>query len=184
MKLYSKLILTTACLLLSQLSIGQRYITQNGNIQFFSETPVENIEAVNNQVSSVIDLANGNMAFSLLMKAFTFEKALMQEHFNEKYVESEKFPKSTFKGQILNFDKESLGEGLQQVKVSGELTIHGETQEIEAPGTMELKGEKLLVNSTFTIPLADYKVKIPAAVDDKIAETIEIQVKCEYEGMD
>ena len=184
MKPTSKILILLLFLLVAQFTFAQRYITQNGKIEFFSETPVENIEAVNNQVSSVIDLANGNMAFSLLMKAFTFEKALMQEHFNEKYVESEKYPKSTFKGQVIDFDKSTLQSGKQDVKVKGQLTIHGITQQVEAPGSMELKGGKLMVNSTFNILLADYKVKIPSPVSDKIAETIEIQVNCEYESMD
>jgi len=163
---------------------AQRYITQNGNIKFFSETPVENIEAFNNQVSSVIDLANGKIVFSLLMKAFNFEKALMQEHFNEKYVESEKFPKSTFKGQLIDFDKGKISEGKQDVKVKGELSIHGVTQKIEAPGTVEMVDGMLMVKSTFTILLADYDIPVPSPVSDKISETIEIKVNCEYERMD
>lgn len=162
---------------------AQKYMTQNGNIQFFSETPVENIDAINNQVSSVIDMESGNLAFSLLMKAFTFEKALMQEHFNEKYVESEKFPKSTFKGSIKDFDKSKFTEGKHEVTVVGKLTIHGVTQEIEAPGTIEVKGDKLIVNSTFTVEVADYDIKIPSTVRDNIAKTIEIKVDAEYEAI-
>ncbi|MAY84119.1 MAG: polyisoprenoid-binding protein [Flavobacteriales bacterium] len=162
---------------------AQKYMTQNGTIQFFSETPVENIEAVNNQVSSVIDMETGNLVFKLLMKAFTFEKALMQEHFNEKYVESEKFPRSTFKGQIKDFDKSKYTEGKHEVIVVGELTIHGVTQKVEAPGTIEIKGDQLIVNSTFTVEVADYEIKIPSTVSDNIAKTIEIQVEAEYDAM-
>lgn len=162
---------------------AQKYMTQNGTIQFFSETPVENIEAINKQVSSVIDMESGNLAFSLLMKAFTFEKALMQEHFNEKYVESEKFPKSTFKGSIKDFDKSKFTEGKHDVTVSGKLTIHGVTQEIEAPGTIEVKGDQLIVNAIFTVEVADYEIKVPSTVRENIAKTIEIKVNAEYDAI-
>jgi hypothetical protein len=161
--------------------IAQKYMTQNGTIQFFSETPVENIEAINKQVSSVIDMENGNLAFSLLMKAFTFEKALMQEHFNEKYVESEKFPKSTFKGKIKDFDKAKFTEGKHEVVVVGQLTIHGVTNEVEAPGTLEVKGDQLMVKSAFNVEVADYDIKIPSTVRENIAKTIEIEVEAEYD---
>jgi hypothetical protein len=163
---------------------SQKYMTQNGTISFFSETPVENIEAVNNQVSSVIDMASGNMAFSLLMKAFTFEKALMQEHFNEKYVETEKYPKSTFKGQIESFPTLSFNNGPVEVKVKGTLTLHGESKEITTDGTIELKGDKLVVVSSFEVKVADFKIKIPSTVEDNIAKTIEVKVNAEYEKVE
>jgi hypothetical protein len=184
MKVGINIFLALLCLIIGLESFGQRYLTQNGYIRFFSETPIYEIEAINNQVSSVIDLSNGNMVFSLLMKAFTFEKALMQEHFNEKYVESEKYPKSTFKGQILNFGEVDLESEKQEVKVKGKLSIHGVTQEIEEVGSIERKAGKLIVHSVFTVKVADYHVKIPSTVNDKIAETIEITVKCKYEAMD
>lgn len=162
---------------------AQKYMTQNGTIQFFSETPVENIEAINKQVSSVIDMETGNLAFSLLMKAFTFEKALMQEHFNEKYVESEKFPKSTFKGSIKDFDQSKFKEGKQQVTVVGKLTIHGVSQEIEAPGTIEVKGDQLIVNANFSVEVADYEIKVPSTVRENIAKTIDIKVNAAYDAI-
>ncbi len=164
---------------------AQKYMTQTGTIQFFSETPVENIEAINNQVSSVIDLESGQIVFSLLMKAFTFEKALMQEHFNEKYVESEKFPKATFKGTIDDHDELQLTSEPQEVEVQGELTIHGVTQNIETKASlMKDKTGKIVGKTTFEVKVADYDIKVPSTVRENIAETIEIKVNAEYEKLD
>ena len=99
-----KLLLTIAILaLLYQTSNAQRYLTKNGHIFFHSEAPLETIEAHNKQVNAAIDASTGDFVFKVLMNAFVFEKALMQEHFNEKYVESDKFPKSSFKGRITNW---------------------------------------------------------------------------------
>lgn len=168
----------------SLLSYGQKYMTQNATIEFFSETPIENIESINQQVSSVIDTESGQMVFSLLMKAFVFEKALMQEHFNEKYVESEKFPKATFKGEIIDFDPSSLGEEKTEVEVKGKLTIHGVTNEITAPGTLQMVDGKLLAKSTFNVKVADYDIKIPSTVEENIAKTIEIKIDGEYDKIE
>ena len=164
---------------------GQKYLTQTGNIRFFSEAPLENIESINNQVSSVIDMETGAVAFSLLMKAFNFEKALMQEHFNEKYIESETYPKSTFKGSIVNYADLEIGTEATEVMVDGSLTIHGVTQEVSIPATLQYAEEgKLTGSAVFQVEVADYEIKIPAAVKDNIAKTIEITVNAEYEKMD
>lgn len=164
---------------------GQKYMTQNGTITFFSEAPLENIEAVNNQVSSVIDMGSGDMAFSLLMKGFTFDKALMQEHFNEKYVESDKFPKSNFKGKIKNIGQIKLSKTPVDVIISGQLTIHGVTKDIEVKGQLSQPDAKNITGiSEFTIKLADYNIKIPSAVNQNISETIDIKVKLNYEKLD
>lgn len=168
----------------SQLIYAQKFMTQNGTISFFSETPVENIEAVNNQVSSVVDMETGKMAYSLLMKAFTFEKALMQEHFNEKYVESEKFPKATFKGQIQEFENLNFDKGSVEVKVKGTLSLHGESKEIVADGTIERKGDKLTLKSSFEVMVSDFKIKVPSTVEENIAKTIEVKVNAEYEKVE
>jgi hypothetical protein len=176
-----KLILMTLIILASQLIHAQKYMTQNGIITFYSKTPMEDIEAVNNQVSSVFDGDNGGIAASLLMKAFTFEKALMQEHFNEKYIESDKFPKSTFKGSIENFDKLKLSSSATNITVKGQLTIHGVTKEIVASGTMSKVDENTLkAQFTFSILLSDYQVKIPSTVKDNISESIKITTNFTY----
>lgn len=171
--------------LVTGFAFGQKYMTQSGTISFVSEAPIENITSTNNQVSSVIDMENGNMAFTLLMNAFVFEKALMQEHFNEKYVESPKYPKSSFKGKIDNFDNVTIGTEPVEVVIKGTLTIHGVSNEIEALGYLHFNADKNLVGlSEFTILLADYKIKIPGAVTDNISKEILINIEMEYEKLD
>ena len=163
---------------------SQKMMTRTGKITFFSEAALENIEAINNQVSSVINTENGDVAFSLLMKAFSFEKALMQEHFNEKYVESDKFPKSTFKGTIQNFATLKLSDKPTEVTVKGTLTIHGVSKEVSYKGTLtKLSDGKLKAVSDFMINLDDYGIEIPSAVKDNISNSIKISVNMLYEAM-
>jgi polyisoprenoid-binding protein YceI len=118
------------------------------------------------------------------MKAFTFEKALMQEHFNEKYIESHKFPKSTFKGKILDFNKSSLTDKTREVMIRGTLTIHGISKEISVKGTLEKTKGGISGRSVFNINIKDYNIKVPSAVRKNIADTIEINVNMNYEKMD
>ncbi|MEL6592839.1 MAG: YceI family protein [Bacteroidota bacterium] len=161
---------------------AQKQLTRTGKIVFLSETPVENIEAVHNQVTSIFNTENGDLVFSLLMKGFQFEKELMQEHFNEKYVESDKFPKSTFKGSISNIaDVDLSKDGTYPVKVEGSLIIHGVTQPVSVDGTLTIKGENITAEATFPVVLADYKVEIPSVVRDNIAQEVSIHVLMNYE---
>jgi len=154
---------------------AQRYMTQNGVISFFSSTPVEDIEAVNNQVSAVLNAENGEIAAVLLMKAFSFEKALMQEHFNEKFVESEKYPKSTFKGRLENFSEIQLKKGdEEEVVIKGSLTIHGVTKDIEVKGELFNDNGIIDLQFAFQVQVADYNIEIPGPVKEKIAKTIDI----------
>ena len=147
-----------------------KYFTKTGKISFFSSTPMENIEAHNSKSTSVIDTKTGKMEFATLMKAFDFEKALMQEHFNENYVESDKYPKATFSGAITNLsDVNFKKDGTYKVKVKGNLTMHGVTKEVEAPGTITVKGNQISANSTFNVAPEDYKIEIPKLVREKIA---------------
>ena len=159
-----------------------KYFTRNGNIKFYSQAPMENIEANNRQVTSFIDTETGDMAFSVLMKSFEFEKALMQEHFNENYVESDKYPKSTFKGTITNLDEINFKkDGVYNTKVTGDLTLHGVTKNITTNGTIEVKNGNIIAKSKFPITVADYKISIPAVVRDNIAKEVEVTVDMVYE---
>jgi polyisoprenoid-binding protein YceI len=113
------------------------------------------------------------------MKGFEFEKALMQEHFNENYVESHKFPKAEFKGQIINSSEIDFAkDGSYPAKVKGKLTIHGETKDVETLGTIEVKNGKMDANADFNIALEDYKIEIPKIVKDNISKTVKISVDC------
>ena len=164
-----------------QLSYSQnKYFTRTGHISFFSEANLENIEAHNHQGTCILNRENGEIALSVLMKGFEFEKALMQEHFNENYVESHKFPKSTFKGKIVDFDQVKIQDnGKYNVKVEGELTIHGETKKVISDGTLEVSGNTISANTSFPVTVKDYKIKIPKTVINNIAEVVEVKVELE-----
>src|SRR5437868_7178645 len=114
-----------------------RFITKNGKIFFSATSSMEKIEAKNEKATSVLDVSTGALEFAVLMKAFTFEKALMQEHFNENYAESDKFPKATFKGNVVNIKSVDLNKnGTYNVKIKGIMTIHGESKEVATDGTL------------------------------------------------
>jgi len=164
------------CFLLITISNSQeRYLTKNGAINFFSKAPMEDITADNNQVLSIVDATNNKMAISILMKSFLFEKALMQEHFNENYVESDKFPKATFKGTILNFD--AINEVASKQQVKGILTIHGVEKEITIDANFTKTVDSILVDGDFVINLEDFEVEIPAVVAKNIAKNIKVSFK-------
>lgn len=161
---------------------AQTYITRNGRITFFSKAPVENIEASNNQVTSILDTQKGEFVFSALIKSFKFQKALMEEHFNENYMESNTFPKANLKGTIADLSKVNFSKnGSYNVTVKGDLTIHGVTKNIEAPGTIYVSQGKISASSKFTVKVKDYNIKIPNTVVNNIAETVSITVDCKYE---
>jgi polyisoprenoid-binding protein YceI len=157
-------------------------MTRSGQISFHSKTPIENIDGINNEVTSMIDTGNGDIVFAVLIKSFHFEKALLEEHFNENYMESTKFPKATFQGKIINASAINFAkDGNYQATVEGDLTIHGIKQKQTATGSITVTKGKISAVSTFTIKLADYKIEIPDIVAEKISETIEIKVNCQYE---
>ena len=169
-------------LLFSINASAQTYLTRTGRVTFFSKTPMENIEASNNEVTGILDTKKGEFAFVALIKSFKFQKALMEEHFNENYMESNTFPKANFKGAITDLGKVNFTkDGNYPVNVKGDLTIHGVTKNIEAPGTITVSQGKVKAKSNFNIKLKDYNIKVPAAVGNKIAETINITVDCKYE---
>ncbi len=158
---------------------AQRFYTKNGLISFFSSTTMENIKADNNQVLCTVNSTSGDLQFSLMNKGFHFAKALMEEHFNENYIESTKFPKSTFKGTIADISKVNFAaDGTYTVSVTGDLTMHGVTQSVTVSGTVTVKGGKPTVASKFMLKLADYGITIPGAVKKNISESIEITVNC------
>lgn len=171
--LFFLLLATLFCLNLS----AQKFFTREGKISFYSDAPMEKIEAHNQQATSVIDIESGRMEFAVLIKAFQFEKALMQEHFNENYMESSKYPKATFKGDILNLQEVALDQdGVYPVKVKGDLTIHGVTKQVETDGEITVKDGVISAASTFEVAVADYEIEIPKVVRDNIAKTVRIKV--------
>jgi polyisoprenoid-binding protein YceI len=148
---------------------AQKYFTRTGSISIYSETPVETIKADNNQVAGAIDTSTGEMVFEVLSRSFHFERALMERDFNETYIESEKYPKSAFKGKIVNLsDVDFAKDGIYNVNVKGDLTIHGKTREISEPGTIRIANENIEADSKFHLVPEDYDIKIPGVVRNKI----------------
>ena len=136
------------------------YKATSGEISFFSETPMENIDAVNKNLKALINTKNGDVAFIVTNVGFKFEKPLMEEHFNENYMESDKYKTSMFKGKIegsVDFTKD----GTYQVKAKGTLNIHGVDQEREIEGKLIIKEGKIDMVSEFNVNLKDHKIKIP-----------------------
>jgi polyisoprenoid-binding protein YceI len=132
----------------------------------------------------VVDLKTGALQFALLMKGFEFERALMEEHFNENYVESNKFPKSEFKGKIKDVDEiDFTKDGTYKLKVKGDITIHGETKEVETEGKLVVQGGKINADADFNLKLSDFKISIPGLVADKVAKTAKITVSCSLEPL-
>jgi len=153
---------------------AQTYVTRNGNVSFYSKTPLEDIKAENSQAFAAVDLTKKSVAFTLLQRNFLFPKQLMQEHYNENYVESDKFPKAqfsgTFTGDIANRP------GTYKVQVSGQLTLHGVTQPVTVPAELEMQEGKMTAKAAFAVKPSDYNIKIPSLVKDKIASQINIQI--------
>jgi polyisoprenoid-binding protein YceI len=156
-----------------------KFYTKSGKVTFFSSTSMEDIEAINKSVVTLLDSKTGDIQFAALMKGFEFKKALMQEHFNKDYAESNKFPKAEFKGQVTNNSEINYSEnGTYSAKVKGKLTVHGETKDIETTGTIMVKDGKLMVNSVFNVLVADYKITIPKLYRDNISKSIKVTVDC------
>jgi hypothetical protein len=160
---------------------AQKYMTKNGYIGFFSHTSLEDIKGDNNQVAAIIDISTGEMVFQALIKSFHFDRALMEEHFNENYMESDKFPKSSFKGKITNLSSVDFSKnGTYIVIVEGDLTIHDVTNKISTKGTIEVITGRINANSKFNIVPEDYKIVIPGVVRDKIDKNLEVTVSMKY----
>ena len=160
---------------------GQKFMTKNGYIGFSSHTAMEDIKADNNQVAGVLDISTGELVFQVLIKSFHFEKALMEEHFNENYMESDKFPKSTFRGKITNLSAVDFTKpGKYDVTVDGDLNMHDVTNKISTKGTIEVGQGGVTAVSKFNIVPEDYKINIPGVVRDNIAKTLEVSVNMKY----
>ena len=160
---------------------AQKFMTKNGYIGFFSHTPMEDIKADNNQVVGALDITSGEMVFQALIKSFHFDRALMEEHFNENYMESDKFPKSIFKGKITNLSSVDFTKnGKYDVTVEGDLTIHDVTNKISTKGSIEVITGGINASSKFKIVPEDYKISIPGVVREKFDKAMEVTVTMKY----
>ena len=160
---------------------AQKYFTKEGKVYFHSKTQMEKIEATNSKATSVIDFSTGAIEWGVLVKAFKFEKALMQEHFNENYLESNKFPKSTFKGKIENVSSIQLGkDGSYPVVIKGTLDMHGVSKPVTDNATFVVKGGAISGTSKLKVLLADHNITVPAVVKDNISKEVEISISADY----
>jgi len=158
---------------------SSKVIARQGKVAFFSYTSVEHIKAENNQVLSVIDLSSGKIAIGMLMNAFVFEKALMREHFNESYIESDIYPKAKFEGKIQDFDPSNETE--QTRFVIGTFSMHGVSKELEIKAKISRQQGKIKVYGNFEAQVGDYNIKIPPLLEGNIAKTILVDFNFEYE---
>ena len=157
---------------------AQKYVAEKSVITFFSDATIEDIKAVNAKTTSLLNTESMDIVFSVPIREFQFDKKLMQQHFNDKYMESEKYPKATFSGKVEGFNPSA--KGATQAKAKGKLTIHGVTKEVEIPGTLEMNGNQILLKSKFMVKLEDYKIKIPQLMWQNIAEQVEVSVDITY----
>lgn len=165
-------------LLIAQPSLAQKYFLEKSKVVFFSDAAIEDIRAENTKTISIYNAETGEVAFSIPINEFQFENSTMQEHFNEKYMESEKFAKATFLGK---FSSSIPDDGQShQITASGKLTIHGVTREVEISGSVQRASQKILANATFMLKLKDYNIKIPQLLWQKIAEQVEVKVELTY----
>lgn len=150
------------------------------SISFYSKSPLEDIDATSKKITAVIKTTTNDIQFAVPMISFKFPKPLMEEHFNENYVESTKYPTCTFKGKILetiDFSKD----GEHKVTVKGTLDLHGVIKEIETTGTISIKGTEIHIVSSFKIKVADYGIKVPSLYVQNIAEIVDVKVNATLE---
>jgi polyisoprenoid-binding protein YceI len=157
--------------------VAQKYVAEKSVITFFSDALIEDITATNSKAASIFNKQTGELAFSVPIREFQFEKKLMQQHFNEKYMESAKYPKATFSGKIMNMDVNQAT--IQQVKAKGKLTIHGVTHDVAIDGTAQME-DKIVFKSNFKVRLTDYKIEIPQIIFQNVAEEVEVTVGITY----
>ena len=182
-------LLFSVCMLISlftTLQAQEKFYTKAGRISFdaTAANSPEKIVAEQTAAVCVLDTKTGNIQFSVLMTGFVFERAMMQEHFNENYVESRKFPKSEFKGAITNPEAVTYTkDGSYKVRVKGQLNIHGISKDVETEGEIIVKGNKYTTRASFPVLLADYGIKVPSVVADKVGTQARIQVDCQLEPL-
>jgi hypothetical protein len=165
-------------ILLSPPLFCQLYMTRTGFVGFYSKAPLEDIHAENNQVYAIIDAAKKNIAFTLLIKGFIFEKELMQTHFNENYLESDKYPKASFSGSFTT-DFPLNSDGTYKILLKGTLSLHNITKIIELPASLTVSAGRILGTAQFIIKPEDYQISIPSIVRDKIARELTVTVKAD-----
>src|SRR6476619_5657898 len=161
-----------------------KFFTKTGKIEFSSKAPMEDIEAKNKTLACILDTKTGMLQFTVLMKGFEFPKALMQEHFNENYIESDKYPRGEFKGSVTNNQSVNYAvDGTYPAEVSGKLTLHGVTRDLKTKGLIKVENGKVQTTTSFPVLLSDYNIKIPSVVKDKLSNKISVSVDCKLDPL-
>jgi len=159
----------------------EKLITRTAKVSFLSETPIEKIEADNTQVASIFDISKNKIAFNALLKSFRFDKALMEEHFNEKYVHSDKFPAAKFKGTLDHKITLDTPKRYENIIIDGEMTFHGVTNPMKVKATLEvLKDKTVQMQTNFKIALSQYNIEVPSIVKEKIASDVAVTLIANY----
>ena len=172
-----KVIIATIFLLVGNIVFSQKLITRAGEVRFEASMPAfEEIAGTNSTVSCILDERTGDFVALVLVKAFKFKSPLMEEHFNENYMESSKFPKSTFKGKIVNFDAKKLSAKASEFDLEGDLTLHGVTKKVKTKIALLLNAEKISAKSLILVKPQDYNIEIPNLVKGKIAENVKVLI--------
>ena len=179
-----RFILSLSLIAFSLLPKAQIYTAKSGSTQisFFSAAPFEDIEAINKSAAIVMKSSTGDIQMSIANMGFKFKNALLEEHFNENYIESEKYPKSVFKGKI-NEPVDYNKDGENKVTVTGKMEIHGVTKDITIDGILTKTGEDLTMNAKFKIKIADYNIKVPSMYVKNIAEVVDVTFNCVLEPL-
>ena len=155
----------------------EKMISKTGKITFEASVPsFEEVKATNTNVTFVLNPATGEIASLALMKGFRFKVALMEEHFNENYIESDKYPKATFKGKIEKFDSSSLTTGPKDFIIKGTLQLHGKSKDISTPARLNMSGSGISIVSNFTVNASDFNIEIPSIVKNKLSNKINILI--------
>jgi hypothetical protein len=168
------LFLVILCLVLTQFGWSQKYLSRTAELKFDASVPnMVEIAAKNNKVSAILDASSGKFAVNALINEFKFKVPLMEEHFNENYMETSKYPNAKFSGQIANFDAAKLTSKVTY-EIEGDLTLHGVTKKVKAKMTLVTTGGKVNAHCSFTVHAQDYKIEIPSLVKEKFAENIKV----------
>lgn len=171
-----KTIILIICLILTQVALSQTYYTRTGSTEFKASVEAfEPVEAKNNSTTAILKTQSGDIAAQLFINAFKFRVALMQEHFNENYMDSDKFPKAVFRGNLKAFDFSALS-GEQEFDLSGTLTVRGVKKEINTKANVKKEGDQVTLTATFSVQPQDFDIKIPSIVRKKIADKINITI--------
>jgi len=172
-----KIILITM-LYVSAIGISQeKKISKTGKITFEASVPsFEEVLATNTNVTFVLDMATGEIASLALMKGFRFKVALMEEHFNENYIESDQYPKAIFKGKIQDFALNSLTTDPQDFTIKGKLELHGKVKDITAKSRISMSGSGISIVSNFDVNASNFNIVIPSVVKNKVSNKINVQI--------